>query len=48
MARFTVRVYVAPFNADEVAEYLPYRAGKYEWPIDLVEMQWKLLPRECP
>jgi predicted nucleic acid-binding protein len=42
--KFTVRVHVAQFNADEVAEYLPYMASKYELPIELVEMQWKLLP----
>ena len=42
--KFTVMVHVAQFNADEVAEYLPYMASKYELPIELVEMQWKLLP----
>lgn len=41
---FTVMVHMAQFNADEVAEYLPYMASKYELPIELVEMQWKLLP----
>ncbi len=42
--KFTVMVHMAQFNADEVAEYLPYMASKYELPIELVEMQWKLLP----
>ncbi len=42
--KFTVRVHVTQFNADEVAEYLPYMASKYELPIELVDMQWKLLP----
>ncbi len=42
--RFEIVVHVAQFNADEVAEYLPYMARKYELPIELVEMQWKLLP----
>ncbi|MBI3757892.1 MAG: PIN domain nuclease [Deltaproteobacteria bacterium] len=42
--KFTIMVHVAQFNADEVAEYLPYMASKYELPIELVEMQWKLLP----
>jgi predicted nucleic acid-binding protein len=42
--RFTVKVHVARFNADEVVKYLPYMAGKYELPLELVEMQWKLLP----
>ena len=42
--KFTVEVHVAQFNADEVAEYLLYMASKYELPMELVEMQWKLLP----
>jgi predicted nucleic acid-binding protein len=42
--QFQVVVHVAQFNADEVAEYLPYMASKYELPVELVEMQWKLLP----
>jgi len=41
---FRVVVHVAQFNADEVAEYLPYMASKYDLPVELVEMQWKLLP----
>ena len=41
---FDVTVHVAQFNADEVAEYLPHMAGKYELPVEFVEMQWKLLP----
>ena len=43
-SKFTVTVHVAQFNADEVAEYLPYMASKYELSRELVEMQWKLLP----
>jgi len=42
--KFTVRVHVAQFNADEGAEYFPYMASKYELPSELVGMQWKLLP----
>lgn len=42
--KFTVTVHGSRFNADEVVEYLPYMASKYELPIELVEMQWKLLP----
>ena len=42
--QFQVVVHVAQFNADEVAEYLPYMASKYELPGELVEMEWKLLP----
>src|SRR5262245_56463043 len=41
---FMVIVHVAQFNANEVAEYLPYMANKYELLVELVEMQWKLLP----
>lgn len=41
---FDVMVHVARFNTDEVAEYLPHMAGKYKLPMELVEMQWKLLP----
>ena len=41
---FDVVVHVAQFNTDEVAEYLPRMASKYELPVELVEMQWKLLP----
>ncbi|MBI4527158.1 MAG: hypothetical protein HY695_25465, partial [Deltaproteobacteria bacterium] len=41
---FDVIVHVAQFNTDEVAEYLPHMARKYELPVELVEMQWKLLP----
>jgi len=42
--KFAVMVHVAQFNADEVAEYLPYMANKYELPVEVVEVQWKLLP----
>jgi predicted nucleic acid-binding protein len=41
---FDVVIHVAQFNADEVAEYLPLMAAKYKLQIELVEMQWKLLP----
>ena len=41
---FDVMVHVAQFNIDEVAEYLPHMASKYKLPVDLVMMQWKLLP----
>jgi predicted nucleic acid-binding protein len=42
--KFGVTVHVAQFNVDEVTEYLPYMASKYELPLELVELQWKLLP----
>ena len=41
---FNVIVHVAQFNRDEVAEYLPHMARKYGLNVELVEMQWKLLP----
>ena len=41
---FDIVVHVAQFNADEVSEYLPLMASKYKLQIELVEMQWKLLP----
>ena len=41
---FDVMVHVAQFNIGEVAEYLPHMASKYKLPVDLVMMQWKLLP----
>ena len=41
---FDVVVHVAQFNADEVTEYLPLMAAKYNLQIELVEMLWKLLP----
>ena len=37
-------VHAARFNTEEVAEYLPFMAAKYKLPVDLVELQWKLLP----
>ena len=41
---FDVVVHVAQFNTNEVAEYHPNMARKYKLSIELVEMQWKLLP----
>ena len=39
-----VEVHVTRFNADEVEEYLPRMAATYRLPIELVELQWRLLP----
>lgn len=39
-----VTVHVADFNASEVEEYLPRMAAKYDLPVDLVQLQWRLLP----
>lgn len=44
LTEFDIVVHVAAFNTDEVAEYLPYMARKYGLHVELVEMQWKLLP----
>jgi len=43
-SEFVITVHVAQFNSDEVAEYLPEMASKYELPEELVQLQWKLLP----
>jgi len=40
----SVEVHATRFNADEVAEYLPHMAAKYDLPLELVLLQWKLLP----
>ncbi|MDZ4347466.1 MAG: PIN domain-containing protein [Candidatus Binatia bacterium] len=44
ITEFNIIVHVAQFNSDEVAEYLPHMARKYGLSVELVEMQWKLLP----
>lgn len=41
---FPVPVHTTQFNADEVLEYLPGMAKKYDLPDDLVLLQWHLLP----
>jgi predicted nucleic acid-binding protein len=43
-AEFPLRVHVTTFNAGEVEEYLPSMAGKYGLPLDLIQLQWRLLP----
>jgi len=43
-SEFGVEVHVCNFNADEIREYLPRMAGKYRLPLDLVELQLRLLP----
>ena len=44
LTEFSIEVHVSRFNADEVAEYLPEMASKYKLPIELVQLQWTLLP----
>ena len=41
---FAIQVHAPQFNADEVTEYLPEMAQKYGLPVELVSLQWKLLP----
>jgi len=41
--QFDIAVHVTQFNRNEVAEYLPHMAHKYELNVELVEMPWKLL-----
>jgi predicted nucleic acid-binding protein len=41
---FAIQVHASQFNADEVMEYLPEMAQKYKLPVELVSLQWKLLP----
>lgn len=43
-SEFVLRVHVAEFNAREVEEYLPMMAEKYKLPMDLVQLQWRILP----
>lgn len=38
-----ITVHVTRFNADEVEEYLPHFA-KYNIPLEILQLQWKLLP----
>ena len=44
LTEHVVAVHTARFNADEVRRYLPRLAHRYRLPIDLVELQWHLLP----
>ena len=41
---FAIQVHATQFNADEVTEYIPEMAHKYKLPVELVSLQWKLLP----
>jgi len=43
-AEFAIQVHASQFNADEVTEYLLEMAQKYGLPVELVSLQWKLLP----
>ncbi|MGD0090574.1 MAG: PIN domain-containing protein [Planctomycetota bacterium] len=41
---FDVTVHVSEFNAAELLEYIPVLAAKYLLRVELVELQWRLLP----
>ena len=43
-SEFGLRVHVAEFNAREVEQYLPMMAEKYKLPMELVHLQWRILP----
>ena len=48
ITEFAIQVHASEFNADEATEYLPEMAGKYKLPVELVRLQWKLLPVRLP
>jgi predicted nucleic acid-binding protein len=39
-----IPVHTTRFNADEVMEYLPRLSSKYEIPLEMLQLQWMLLP----
>jgi len=41
---YTVPVHTTQFNAEEVEEYLPRLSSKYGIPLELLQLQWRLLP----
>ena len=41
---YGLTVHAAKFTADEVSEYLPAMAEHYGLPLELVQIQWRLLP----
>lgn len=43
-SEYKIPVHTTQFNAEEVAEYLPRLSSKYGIPLDLLQLQWKLLP----
>lgn len=40
---FDLSVHIAAFNAEEVMEYIPHMAAKYDLPVMLAQVQWRLL-----
>lgn len=45
-SEYNVPVHTTRFNAEEVMEYLPRLSSKYQIPLELLQLQWKLLPLE--
>lgn len=43
-SEYGIPVHTTRFNAAEVEEYLPRLAAKYGLSLDLLQLQWKLLP----
>lgn len=43
-SEYKIPVHTTRFNAEEVEEYLPRLSSKYEIPLDLLQLQWRLLP----
>ena len=43
-AEYTIPVHTTQFNAEEVEEYLPRLSSKYGVPLELLQLQWRLLP----
>lgn len=40
---FGYRVHATAFNVEELMRYLPHMAKKYHLPLEVVQLQWKLL-----
>jgi predicted nucleic acid-binding protein len=41
--QFGLRVHATQFNVEEILRYFPRMAVKYRLPLELVELQWRLL-----
>jgi predicted nucleic acid-binding protein len=43
-SEYDLKVHASEFNAREVKEYLPAMARKYDLPVGLVDLRWRILP----
>lgn len=43
-SEYKIPVHTTRFNAEEVEEYLPRLSSKYEIPLDVLQLQWRMLP----